>query len=132
MDTDSEADSNASNRRQQQEQQQHTAGDDSSEEEWTYTSTRMEQQNETQKSRSRAKMRLDFGNAAATQNDTNEDSDVLNGNIVDDVTDKNVGKKNQILKLRDNNNSDDECINNKEGIQRLIREVSFLSGKNIF
>lgn len=119
MDTDSDGDGNHHHRCHQPED--HNV-DESSEEEWTYTSARMDsqQQQQQQKCGNGAKMRLNFDNAASGKNDNSTDSDALNGNVPNETDETKVEQKRQAKEI---NNSDDEC-NNKDSIQRLIREVS--------
>lgn len=124
MDTDSEVDSNMSSNGAAH---QHPVVDESSEEEWTYTSARMDVQQQ-HKNKNNAKMRLDFDAATETIDnaklDNCTDSDALNGNVVDEGVQTGGIIEEKKKQSRENNNSDDECANDKDSIQKLIREVS--------
>ncbi|XP_032456346.1 uncharacterized protein LOC100679702 isoform X2 [Nasonia vitripennis] len=123
MDTDSEADSNVSSNGAAH---QHPAIDESSEEEWTYTSSRMD----VQQNKNNAKMRLNFDAATETIDNAKLDdctnNDALNGNVVDEAV-QTAGSAEEKKKMsRENNNSDNEYASNKDSIQKLIREVEKL------
>jgi hypothetical protein len=115
--------------------QQPTIADESSEEEWTYTTTRMnaKQQQQFQQKNVGVKLHLDFNTLAVTAATTKIDNSI-NNKILDDtlvVNDEVIG----LQQVEDqgskkiNSNSDDECTNSKDSIQRLIREVSYMHFK---
>uniref|UniRef100_A0ABD2X2Q3 KASH domain-containing protein n=1 Tax=Trichogramma kaykai TaxID=54128 RepID=A0ABD2X2Q3_9HYME len=110
MDTDSEADSNAVSEDDNQQVLQPSA-DDSSEEEWTYTSGKVGDVHQHMED-----------NTKSNGND-GDNADEINGKL------ESSDDFNRVKRPTDNEankNSDDECGNDKDSIQRLIREVEKL------